>query len=397
MAPDTIHHHLSRIAADRARSEAEEAHWIALGVHAAAHRDRGYPCFADYLGALFGYEPRAARERVRVALALEALPQLAAELGAGRLPWSVVRELSRVATPATQARWLEAAAGRTAREVEALVAGREPGALPDDPVDEPARRHRLRFEVSGATLGALREARRVLTERVGEHLDDDAFVRALAQAVLQGSEAQGDAGRAPYQVQLTVCEGCGRGAQLAAGEPVALEPAAVEQARCDATETAHVGRATQTIAPRVRRAVMARDGRRCVVPGCCNAVFLEVHHLQRRVDGGGHDLDNLGLLCGAHHAAVHEGRLRIEGRPSTGLRFFDSAGRPYGPAGLRQAAAPERADEPLRCTTADVLRRMGFTAVEAKRKAQGASGDRLEDMIRSALQVAETIAPYGLS
>ncbi len=44
-------------------------------------------------------------------------------LGAGQVCWSVLRELTRVATDETEREWLDAAQGRTAREVEKLVAG----------------------------------------------------------------------------------------------------------------------------------------------------------------------------------------------------------------------------------------------------------------------------------
>ena len=63
-------------------------------------------------------------------------------------------------------------------------------------------------------------------------------------------------------------------------------------------------RATQTIPPAVRRQVMRRDRKRCVVPGCTNHRFVDVHHLDPRSEGGGHDPDRLAVLCGSHHRAV---------------------------------------------------------------------------------------------
>jgi hypothetical protein len=68
-------------------------------------------------------------------------------------------------------------------------------------------------------------------------------------------------------------------------------------------------RATQTIPPATRRRVMARDHGRCVVPGCRCATYIDLHHLNPRAEGGQHDDDNLVVLCGAHHRAVHRGRL----------------------------------------------------------------------------------------
>ena len=42
-----------------------------------------------------------------------------------------------------------------------------------------------------------------------------------------------------------------------------------------------------------RRSVMHRDGGRCVVPGCRDAVFVDVHHLVLRSEGGEHSADQI--------------------------------------------------------------------------------------------------------
>ena len=75
---------------------------------------------------------------------------------------------------------------------------------------------------------------------------------------------------------------------------------------------------------------MRRDNGRCVVSGCKHATFVHVHHIVARAEAGQHEPDNLACLCTAHHRAVHDGRLIIEGRPSTGLTFRHADGRPYG-------------------------------------------------------------------
>jgi hypothetical protein len=49
-----------------------------------------------------------------------------------------------------------------------------------------------------------------------------------------------------------------------------------------------------------------------------------------RSEGGGNDPDNLVVLCGAHHGALHRGRLRIDGKVSTGLRVRHADGTAYG-------------------------------------------------------------------
>src|SRR5262249_43530489 len=90
------------------------------------------------------------------------LPELSAALAAGELPFSAVRELTRVVTPATEASWMAAASGKNLRQIEDLVADHRPGDRPDDPPDPAARTHVVRFELSAEAFALLRQARRVL-------------------------------------------------------------------------------------------------------------------------------------------------------------------------------------------------------------------------------------------
>ena len=64
--------------------------------------------------------------------------------------------------------------------------------------------------------------------------------------------------------------------------------------------------AARTIPAPIRRALVVRD-RHCVFPGCDRpAAWCEGHHLRFWADGGATKLENLALLCTAHHRKVHE-------------------------------------------------------------------------------------------
>jgi Domain of unknown function (DUF222)/HNH endonuclease len=72
-----------------------------------------------------------------------------------------------------------------------------------------------------------------------------------------------------------------------------------------------VGRATRVVQPAQRSALAVRDGG-CVFPSCDRPLaWCDAHHLWHWVAGGPTDLDNLALLCRAHHRAVHEGGWRL--------------------------------------------------------------------------------------
>jgi Domain of unknown function (DUF222) len=61
-----------------------------------------------------------------------------------------------------------------------------------------------------------------------------------------------------------------------------------------------------------RRAMIARDGDRCIAPGCRKrAASCHAHHVIFYTDDGPTDIDNGVLLCPAHHHALHHGAFQI--------------------------------------------------------------------------------------
>jgi hypothetical protein len=489
------HEALSKLRLKRAALDAEEGRWLLRALRAATHVYFGYASFGEYIERLFGLSRRRTEEKLRVAGALEALPELAKGLRSGNLNWSVVRELSRVAVPETEREWILAACGKTARQVERMVSGLSPGARPADRRRPELARHILRFEVGAETLATFREAMKELQKRSDHRLDDDAALLLMAREVLGGP---GDAGRASYQVVVTQCEDCGRGFQHANGELIELDPAIVEMCHCDAQNVAvvdvhgvtadapdgptanagnlararagagvidepadahpgiadelagahahggvtdelagahtHVGvtdelagarfarihtgnadevalaaeavrgagevvhrhtsppaglkrrRARQDTPPAIRREVFWRDRGRCVVPGCRNATYLDLHHLDLRSEGGENDPDNLVVLCSAHHGALHRGRLRIDGKVSTGLRVRHADGTVYG-----FLPSPALADASARVFAG--LRQLGFSEKTARASLEQALSSAptnvtAETLLRSAVASA---------
>jgi hypothetical protein len=126
-------------------------------------------------------------------------------------------------------------------------------------------------------------------------------------------------GRSRYQIAVTICKECKRGWHDVGGECAELSPAAIACAQCDGRDIGSIdddkiSRAKQKIPPAVRRKVFARDRHRCAVPGC-RSTNLDVHHIFELMNGGKHELSNLITLCEAHHLAVHEGGLALQGVP----------------------------------------------------------------------------------
>ncbi|HEU4576699.1 MAG TPA: HNH endonuclease signature motif containing protein [Polyangiaceae bacterium] len=229
---------MSRLARERAAADALEGHWLLRARRAQAHVHLGFGHFVSYVEQLFGYTPRSILEKLRVAEALEQLSMSRAALEQGQLGWCAARELTRVAVRETEVGWLQAARGKTVRQLEQLVAGKRRGDAPSDKPDPRAVRHVLRFAVTAETYAPFREALRELRRRSSSCFDDDAALLEMARCVLGatlgGSVPGRDEGRANYQIAISVCPECGSGRQPANGQVVPVAPEIVTMAECDA-------------------------------------------------------------------------------------------------------------------------------------------------------------------
>ena len=85
------------------------------------HGWEGWRSCAHWLNWRTGLDLGAAREKLRVAAALADLNHVSAAMARGQLSYSKVRALTRVASPATEARLLAVALSATAAQVERLV------------------------------------------------------------------------------------------------------------------------------------------------------------------------------------------------------------------------------------------------------------------------------------
>lgn len=339
--------HLRLVAARRAHRQAEHqlATLLAELDQASLYRPLGYVSLAEYAGKVLDLTPRQARELARLGRRLAVLPELDAAMAAGELDWTKAREVARVASPQTAAAWVARAREVTARELERQVAVTHVGHPPPEEMEDeptPARR-RLVFEMEASDAEAVFDALAVLRARSGlkaSEVEDGALLAALARTMLREAEPVDAPTGEPYRVVVQVCPACGRDShpQGEVSETVAAE------ARCDAEiidlrPGPHRGRAASSVPPAVRRAVFARDGWCCAVPGCTSRLWLHLHHWKPRSQGGGNDEHNLVTLCAAHHRALHDGTLAIELLADGRIRVTHGDGRTcVGERGRRGAA-----------------------------------------------------------
>jgi hypothetical protein len=314
------------IAKKRSALDAVEAQLLREADRVEIWLEYGCVSLMQYMERVLGYGPKAAQDRIRVAEALEELPGLSQALARDDLKFTAIRELTRVATPRTEHAWRDQAIGKSLREVECMVSGRQKGDLPTDPPDPDLRLRKLTLEVTPATYALVRQAQQRLETEHGMRLSDDQLAAGMARATLEGGTPTEAPTRATFQIAITQCERCRQGWQTAAGKQIAIQKSAMERAECDAQrigslDAKHPERAVQDVPPSVRRLVWARDQGRCQVPGCRSSRHLEVHHIVFRSHGGDHSPERLVLLCDGHHTALHEGKLTITGTAPDKLEF----------------------------------------------------------------------------
>jgi hypothetical protein len=147
-------------------------------------------------------------------------------------------------------------------------------------------------------------------------------------------------------VVLTERQRCGAhgwgedcGSKSDAPSAAALRIAALAASMFDTRLPLAVGRTQRTATAAQRRSLAVRD-RGCIIPGCdVHAEACQTHHLDEWATGGTTDLDNLVLLCWAHHRQVDLHLWTIEpGRPASGGE--PPTGAPPGTAWPANNGAP---------------------------------------------------------
>jgi Domain of unknown function (DUF222)/HNH endonuclease len=326
----------------------------------------GFASCAAWLTYRIGLSPGAAREHVRVARALGALPRLAQALACGQLSYSKVRALTRVATTETEERLLAVGRAGTAEHIERIVHGwrrvdrkvearetsrqhtsRSLQVYPDE--DGTVRvKGRLSPEAGALLVKALAAAREALYQRRREQTPEadpatmeqqqaDALT-LLAEAALHHELDPGAPGER-YQVVVHVdaevladADASGQsyledGGRVPAGtsQRLACDASRVVMRHDPDGRTVEVGARTRTIPPALRRALHHRD-RGCRFPGC-GVRFGQGHHIHHWAQGGPTTLSNLAMLCRRHHRAVHEGGFQVERQADGELCFRRPDGR----------------------------------------------------------------------
>ncbi len=320
---NTLHENL--LANRRAHRQRE--HQLAVLLAEMADRrlyaELGYASVFDYADRVLDLPARQARDLIRIGRHLPDLPTLAAALADGHLGWTKAREVVSVATPETEAAWVARAVAVPSRVLEQQVARARVGELPPEVPPDPERgpeRRRVAFDIQAADLEVLRQALGLMRAQLGvdaAEVDDGVLVAELARQFLDRQAEPSDPPTGErYRVVIQTCPECGdTHAPLDDVSDTVAAEAACDAEVIDMAPGPTQARSTRVIAPVLRKKLLNRAKWRCEVPGCCGRLWLDVHHLRARADGGGNGVRNLVVLCSGHHRAVHAGGLALERDP----------------------------------------------------------------------------------
>jgi hypothetical protein len=277
----------------------------------------GFSSLAHYAEDELGLSHRKALELLRVSASLQALPKLSRAFREEGVPFSKVREATRVATPGTDAEWARKVVEKPYRQIEQEVFS-----------SRRAQTVTLKLEMTMDEYDRFDRAVEAVRRRRGRGTTLNQCLDLLASTFLTlGPSRDGSSGypaggqTAPFTQVIYRCERCERAEVQTRKGSGGVSDETLRLAACDSVILRDGKRVRREIPLAISRAVWTR------ARGCCESCgqrgWLHLHHRSSVEEGGKHSADNLVLLCSACHRAEHR-----EGVVSP---WASEAGRASGP------------------------------------------------------------------
>jgi hypothetical protein len=301
-----------------------------------AWADWGVQSCAHWLSWQCGFSLPTAREHVRVARSLAALPRTIALFQQGELTYAKVRAITRVATAENEELLVAYALDATASQLELIVRGfRRQTEVAESNEAHDSRRMTWVRDGKGVHVLTIRmtaEERAIVEKALKKAAKDVSAETSLANrpvealvTIARSSLAEGT--RKPkdtYLVNLTVSAETladdADGECHVDGHDVSAETA--RRLSCDAPVVTtlvdgegvvlKMGRRARLFTGPSRAAVLKRDKGTCAFPGCTHRKWIDVHHIRHWTQGGLTNPENGIVLCGFHHRLVHEGGFSVD-------------------------------------------------------------------------------------
>jgi Holliday junction DNA helicase RuvB len=356
------------------------------------HQTPGAVSAVDYAVGALGRNPDEARDLLRVARALEYLPELDRAFARSDVSWSKLREITRVAVPETELEWLAFAREHNCRKVEAAVSGRRLGEKPPDPngLGTPRVKFRIQYVVPADVNVVWQTAMEKILAELGKGARPADALKAVAEMVLgtdrdekipPGRHArkepvygvvyhvgpdgqawhQAQDGRTPIPIEAVLAVQALASSRSYPGAEV-IEVPQLEPTGPDGVDAILLGErgsvpkdARDRPTPDwMRKVVLTRDGHSCVL--CGSRENVTPHHVDSLANGGKTIVEKLVSFCGRHHTLVHGGLIKVVVDERGRVSAKDRLGRTLG----REVSARE--------VLADAPEELAFTELEPEEK-----------------------------
>ena len=265
----------------------------------------------------------------------------------GLLGWTKARTVAGVATPETDAEWVEFARQHNSRELEARAWDCRRGDGPPEDEDEvdpfnyvwaSIRLDAVHFEQLMRALTSVRQRYddpNISASQLLMIMAERELQEPCGDDVEQTDETQSQRGENAYNENYRIiehrCPECEQAWAETRRGKMLLDDETRAMIECDAQvidgDTGHLSR---TIPPATRRAVLIRDDGKCQVPGCGCRKNVELHHLKLYSEGGSHRPENLVTVCWAHHEMLHRDVIHLQRARDGSINVTRLAGEPLG-------------------------------------------------------------------
>jgi hypothetical protein len=266
------------------------------------HLEAACPSIFQFCVRRLGMSEDEACRRIHAARLARRFPDLLARIERGDLTLSTIALLHDALTEATYEDLVEAAAGKTKAEVQALLAKRSPtpdvpAAITTIPTQPPIPTLGVQAVPASAAAGGPQLTPLSETRHKVQFTASDELRKKLerAQDLMRHANAEGD---------LAVVVERAVDLLLDRLEKQRLGKTSRPGQSRERSDISRVSRAT-------RRAVFERDGERCTFTDaeghrCPATTWLELDHVIPRARGGTSELGNLRVRCRAHNALYAE-------------------------------------------------------------------------------------------
>lgn len=297
--------------------------WAAWECRSAAH----------WMSWKCGLSLPAGTERVRVAHALGSLPLVEASFAAGRLSYSKVRAITRVATAADEASWVSIAEYATAAQIDRLASAFR-SVTRQQALDQLAATGMWwQTAEDGSVEFTLRlPAERAMAVINGVHHAMEPEQGVQRSVLLADAATRLLSGNATVNAEIVV-HLHHEHAHLEDGP--ALHPDVADCLACESPVTTVVDTPGGPVAVERRRPPSRRQRRwlanrhpHCQMPGCHHDGRFHVHHVVERRHGGRTRLANLVRVCAFHHRMIHLHWLVLVLHRDRRLEVFRADGTP---------------------------------------------------------------------